>query len=163
MGHDLYRQDLYQMLIDLIRGNPRASEKETLDELWDQVKSNSQIYRLLIDNWFIRNYSNLRDRIEVKEDGSTVYKTPRKSFYRPASASTERAVKIIRNLVIMDLLMPNGKQLRDCTFADLANLGNWARDLCKHGKPTEVVGKKLTEDQVRDVWARHALKGQMVA
>jgi hypothetical protein len=48
---------------------------------------------------------------------------------------------------ILDFTMPNGKQLRHCTFAEVAAAGERFAALAKLGKPDQIVGEVLTAKQ----------------
>lgn len=52
---------------------------------------------------------------------------------------------------LLNLLMPNGKPLRDCTFGECAQFGGWFKVLSQQGRPMGIVGKHLSEDQVRKI------------
>lgn len=53
---------------------------------------------------------------------------------------------------LFDLVLSNGKTLRNCTFAECAKESGWLLALSKKGKPNELVGKKLTLKQVGEIW-----------
>jgi len=53
---------------------------------------------------------------------------------------------------LLDRVLSNGKPLRACTFGEVAKESGWLKALSKLGKPSEIVGEKLTLDQVAAVW-----------
>jgi hypothetical protein len=70
-------------------------------------------------------------------------------FGRAASAR-------IQQLSLLALTMPNGKELRDCTVAQVRTSGNWMAALCKGRKASEVIGNFCSEKMARDVFDREA-------
>jgi hypothetical protein len=47
--------------------------------------------------------------------------------------------------------MPNGKMLRDCTFAEVGAYGEQFRKLASMGRPQQIIGDVLSEKQVRAI------------
>jgi hypothetical protein len=47
--------------------------------------------------------------------------------------------------------MLNGKQLRHCTFAEVATFGQRYAKLASMGEPDQVVGQVLSQKQVRSL------------
>jgi hypothetical protein len=47
--------------------------------------------------------------------------------------------------------MLNGKELRHCTFADVATFGDRYAKLASMGERDQVVGRVLSQEQVRSV------------
>ncbi len=67
----------------------------------------------------------------------------------------EKMARTIRDICIMDLILPNGKAVRDSTFADCARAGGlFVRLAAKapKGKPNAIVGKVLTDKQAQALW-----------
>lgn len=54
-------------------------------------------------------------------------------------AKIRRAAPAITKIAILELEMPNGKKLRDCTFREVAKFGIGFTRLSKMGKPNELV------------------------
>lgn len=57
-----------------------------------------------------------------------------------------------RKLLLMKLLLPNGKTLQEATFRDCAFAGGWFVRIAKLGKPAQIVGQVLSEDQLWELW-----------
>lgn len=62
----------------------------------------------------------------------------------------ERATR----MVLLDLVMPNGKMLRNCTGKEVAKSGEIFARIAGQIKPNEVVGDVLSEAQVRKLCGR---------
>jgi len=61
----------------------------------------------------------------------------------------------LREVLLLDLVLPNGKTLREATGADCARAGGFYVEVSKHIKPTQVVDKHLTEANLRDIRSRY--------
>jgi len=70
-----------------------------------------------------------------------------------ATRTTERVIKRVTEIVLMDLLLPNGKTLRDATFKECAQAGGFFHLVAKKGRPLQIVGKTLTEDDLKTLYA----------
>lgn len=70
-------------------------------------------------------------------------------------AAERRAVEVLTRRMgtvkLMDLMMPNGKKLRDCTLAECGTFGSWFRMIATKGKPSDIVGKVLTEADLQKI------------
>lgn len=54
-------------------------------------------------------------------------------------------------IVMLDLVLPTGKALRDSTGKDCAKAGGWLAAIAKKIKPADIVGKVLSEAEVRQL------------
>jgi hypothetical protein len=54
-------------------------------------------------------------------------------------------------IILMNLVMPNGKMLKDSTFAECADIGGWYAKIASRVAPEEVVGNVLSEEQLRKI------------
>lgn len=61
----------------------------------------------------------------------------------------------VREALLLDMLLPDGTKVRDATGAKMLKSGDWHTDVGKRIKPTQVVGRHLTEANLRDIYARY--------
>lgn len=57
----------------------------------------------------------------------------------------------IRQVVLLDIELPNGKRLREATFADCRLAGGWFIKVAKKGRGTAVVGETLNEADLQRI------------
>lgn len=141
-------RDLLKRIID---DNPGADEKTLLSILNGRLRGEEgeALLDSVVEYWFANNYRSIIHQ-------------PRRSPAHTAAAVLERAqlTEVIKekvkhrihreaNLILMDLVLPNGKQLRDATFADCIAAGGFFSKVGQHGKPNQIVGKVFTEEQLR--------------
>jgi hypothetical protein len=74
---------------------------------------------------------------------------PRRSI---KSEDVKDARSRLQRIVLMDLILPTGKRLRESTGDDCAKAGGWLRAIARVVNPTEVVGAVLNEEQVREMF-----------
>ena len=68
------------------------------------------------------------------------------------AAAVTAEVDKTRKLLLMKLLLPNGKVLQDATFRDCALAGGWFVRIARLGKPGQRVGDVLSEDKLLELW-----------
>jgi hypothetical protein len=66
----------------------------------------------------------------------------------------ERVRTSIRNVVLLDLDLPNGKKLREATGAECAKAGGFYAEIARHIMPTQVVDRHLTENDLQNIRTR---------
>jgi hypothetical protein len=74
-------------------------------------------------------------------------------FYRTRLTEEEVAAEAerVRNIILLDLVEPNGKKLRDCTGAECRAFGGWRIKIADRIGDRGVVGKKLSEQDLRNI------------
>lgn len=76
----------------------------------------------------------------------------------------ERIVKQRAEVILMEMVMPNGKQLGDCTGTDIRNMaktyGPFMVRLAKRIKPRQHVRNAATEEQLKELYETSGLNNQ---
>lgn len=148
--------------------NPKASRKEQFAEFLETVQSNPGYLDLLAEDYFYRQ-SQTWEAKEIEPGSHAIVGTPamqrrteaaierrEESAKRVERAQAELAASI-RPFIWFEMLVEiNGKQkkLRECTGAELKKLGGAFLELSTHLKPTERLDSKLSEKDIRNVFAR---------
>lgn len=122
------------LLLELVRDLPHADAETLARHLRDRVLDDDR-YLLPIVRYFVRN--NMRSLQDRRPRGQS-------------RALVEQAkTKISARL--LDMVMPNGKALRDCTGADVRRFGAGFSSIAKKVKPRQLVGQALTETDLRQM------------
>lgn len=168
MRHDTY-EAMHDLLKSIIVNEPTISEASAKQQMWEQIKDSQGLFRLLYDNWFNANW--FRYEPEVKEIitevpgkppvvGTSVVvmrkrqgATRETKFQRKVVA--KKLIKQFSGVILMNLPMPNNKLLRDCTGTECARFGGWFKLIAKAIKPTEKVGKQLSETDLQNLYMRN--------
>lgn len=95
---------------------------------------------------------------EIKKP-ELVRRTMEEATARTAIAFNEMKAKL-RSVVLLDLLLPDGKALRDATGAECAKAGGFFADVAKALKPSQVVDRHLSEGGLQNIKARFYQKNE---
>lgn len=169
MRHDTY-ESMHEILRKIILENPEASEADAKERMWNSLQDDPDRYfRLLYDNWFNANWYKYEPEVKeiiTERPGQTpivgrsitvVRKIQRHSQERKEKRKIV-AKKILAEksgIILMNLPMPNGKLLRDCTGAECIRFGGWMADVGKALKPNQKVGARLTETDLHNLYGRN--------
>lgn len=144
--------ELPAQLRDLLRRNPSGTAKDIENKMWALIRDDDDVFQHLFHNWFVANFA----RLEVRQTANSVAVVGRSYPERTATKAAKK--EIVKSVVVsgfalmLDYVLDNAHKL---TFHDLAKAGGRCSALAKLGKPNEIVGKKLTEQQIRNVWGRN--------
>jgi hypothetical protein len=146
------------LLEKVVRQHPNADQDELEEAHWElmvkQIKAgNLEFVKAMHAYWFA---PNLRSLIRFSEQQRNLKRNQAKaSAIATAKAASTKAKSVfesITRIVILDLVLPNGKKLRDCTGKDCAKAGGLYAKIAGRVKPNQIVGQVLTEDQIRKMW-----------
>lgn len=157
------------LLRDAIISNPRASEAEIAEIVWETVRNERGYHKPIFDYWFANNYRHFYT--EETENGMSVVVTEMKGKARASGAvvtngsgnrgetarSNREKVETAKKemmVVLMDHMLSSGKRLRAATFGECLKEGGWLALVGKQGRPNEVVGKHLTEKDLLNLRLR---------
>lgn len=136
-----------EILADNETGPDHAANKAALFPLFLAALEKDEDYQRAVDWYAFSNFydyeattRNVKPRLDARPAPSTL--TP---------AVEAMKAKIAERILLMEWVLPNGKRLADCTFGELAKLGGWLAKVAKKGKPNQIVGKVLTERQLRAI------------
>lgn len=153
-------EKLRDLLRDTLRDNQRASEAEVRAICWEACKSNPELIAALFEYWFGNSYRDFTVIAGSQQSTAVI------SIDRKRSTSNREIVAKVKDQLkaaLMDYALSDGTLLRFATFAQCARDGNWLAAVAKAGKPTEVVGKKLTEADLQNLLRRFRAKRRKVA
>lgn len=139
-----------QVLVDIIDGDPSADVQRLFRQWWNVVSADDDLLQAAGWHAFHNMLASLdRDRRKTKD---------RKRQSKKAQADFRDRVEgikdKIRAAVLMDLTLPSGKKLRDATFAECSKAGGWFKVLATKGKPSEIVGEKMSEADLQKIRVR---------
>jgi hypothetical protein len=63
------------------------------------------------------------------------------------------------NRLLLDLVMPNEKRLRDCTCAECKQMRGWLTKLARKGRPDQLIGDVVSEAEVREIAPGYCCEG----
>lgn len=141
-----------------------GSRKEARDHYIAQVMSEPAYFEILVGADFDRKAAAMPIR-KIKT-GHTFRRAKatlasiedklknRAKNAREPSASLSKLKAEIKDYILLNLTLPDGKLLRNATGAECKRAGGWFNAVGACIKPTQVVDKHMTEDNLRDIRAR---------
>lgn len=141
----LAKKSPMQLLVDIIDGDPTADHRRLFRTWWDRIQSDDQFMEAVA----LHAFTNMFAALERDKNKSAPVK-PKEAIEAERKA-VAALVSQVRNVVLLDLKLPNGKKLRNSTFAECSAAGGWFKMVATKGKPSQVVGAVLTEDELRGI------------
>jgi hypothetical protein len=133
--------------------HPKWSKEHVLQSLTEQVIDDHKYLTTIIEYWFANNFHSLTER-----PPSSYQARERSSAITKVKQNVETQIQLKAGVILLEMTMPNGKLLRDCTGAECSKLsskiGGWLLRISKRVRPTQTVGSVLNEDQVRQLYAK---------
>jgi hypothetical protein len=140
------------LLETIITKNPRADERRLHELFWREIEDDKELLRACIEYWLDNNYHSL------KREMSGLPKSTSKPAQVTVDAVSKTKAQIKKQIVhearimLLDLVMPNNKLLRNCTGRDCIKIGGWLGQLGKKVPATKTVAETLSEKEVYDIW-----------
>lgn len=169
---------LFDVFRAVMMDTASGSRKESQDAFIKRMKSDRAYLEMLATDYFERMAavwtvrtetpdSKAFMRTEVSQDKvermsgpraevvpvALVRRTKQEAQARTANALAEMKAKV-RGVILLDLVLPNGKALRDATGAECAKAGGFFAEVAKTIKPTQVVDRHLKEADLQNIRAR---------
>lgn len=141
MANDLYDK----LTLELRRAREREINYRTAkEELWGIVKSNSDKYlEMFFHNWFNNNWTK-----PIEELARSQYK-PRPKPSTDQTKQRRMRDANLRGIALMNMFLSDGEtRLKDATGAQIRQEVGWLTLIAKWVKPNEIVGHKLTAEQL---------------
>lgn len=131
-------------LLKLRTDYPDETPEQLATRMANWARNNSDGLQTICVYWVQRTLVSLTQKEE---------QTPMAMKQRRAETEqkVQKVVEQVRRTVLMDLIMPNDKPLRDCTGKDCLKFGGWLATVGKKvGKST--VGAKMSEADLRSMY-----------
>lgn len=147
-----------ELLKRVIDDNPGADRQALLhlfrEQMWREDEAEDYV-DTIIDYWFANNYYSI-----VAPVGIARTEQHRRTLQASAQVAEKIRQRIVEQAQIMlsDMLMPNGKRLAECTGKECQSLGiavgGWLGRVARKVKPDQAVGEALSEEQLRELYAK---------
>jgi hypothetical protein len=141
-------------IANLLQKSPRISDEELREKVKAAVLKNEDYLDAVVEYWVAGERRNLTrpprpSRPAHQEPEQREEAAAKVAEYR---AQVEQIAKPrIVQFVLLEMVMPNGKTLAECSFKEVAGFGAKFAALAKGGKPNEKVGT-LSETEVRKLF-----------
>lgn len=140
------------VLMDIIKRAPEADRKQVFNEFCEAIGAdveNNPHLRAVVWYFVINMYGQITD---PRPQGHNRQAQPDLKVVREARAEQlSTIVERVKQRVMLDLEMPNGKLMRDCTGAEMAKFGNRYQKIADQVGKAKTVGSVLSEEQVKQI------------
>lgn len=140
------------LLINIVAKHKGADRDYLFEEFYRAAVDNVDIIGSIIEYWFANNYHSL-----TKQIASDNAKTRSAARVGKMQEELKENIKQTAAIMLLDLMMPNGKTLRDCTGKECQSLskktGSWLAKIAQKIPATKKVGECLSEIQVKRLYA----------
>jgi hypothetical protein len=126
-------RDPMELLTRLRSMHPSLS-KEAIFAKWQKAIHADDDYEEAVDLYCFSN-------LWAEQERRTTRRPP--SFHNPREAAEK-----IKNAILWNAILPNGKRLPECTFGYVKKLGGVYSRIGRMGKANELIGSKLKPEQV---------------
>lgn len=134
------------LLLRIRRKHPTADIGESFAIFLEEIekKQNRKYVLAIYEYWHANAYRALsrEERGTAKPAISSAQLAEQQAVF---DAEAESEVRIFEHTILLDFVMPNGKQLRACTFEYCGEIGGWFGKIAEAGDPDQVVGDVLSE------------------
>lgn len=158
---------MIKQLFDVFRmamlNRPDGSRKEAFDCFLAEIKSDPAYLDLLARDYFDRmaaiwtvdrgEGTYLFRRTELGQKRVDRARQRRDAAERKEAAYSEMKASV-RDVLLLDLTLPNGKVLRHSTGAECRKAGGFFAEVAKYLKPTQVVDRHLSEGDLQNIRSR---------
>ena len=146
------------LLKRLIEEHPRYSESRLLERFEEMVKEDGtgEYLSAIVEYWFANNYRSLTLNAATPEQRAAARQNISDAV-AVIKKKVQRKIQEKATAILLDMVMPNGKQLRACTGQECAafskTVSPFLARIAAAVKPMDVVGEVLSEAHVRDMYA----------
>lgn len=143
-----------ELLIEIIeQWEGDLSDKKAKDKLFEkfrrQLRAKNDAFQHAVDWYFFINMFNHYVNLDRR-------KTRKPRVMLDANQIREQVRQRVAEVGLMYMMLPScNKYLKDATFAECSKESGVLAVIAKMGRPEEIVGRKLTEKQLKAVIKNH--------
>ena len=134
------------LLRQMVEENKHSSEKTLHKKFATAVRNDDDYLDAIIEYWFANNYRSLVHKPEH------VVRVEHQQRNARVETIKERVKIAATRMVLLDMVLPSGKSLRDSTGKECKKAGGWLTKVAALLKPTQKVGDVLSESKVKELF-----------
>ncbi len=141
--------DPINLVLRIMKNHPQADVDRICSLVRDALDGPDAKYQRCFNDYCTRNHFN---RL-VETSGHDRKESKRKESKRDETKKEEEKIltEIKRQVLLLNLEMPNGKRMRYCTGAEMERFGDAYRRIASKVGKTKMVGSVLSENEVRSL------------
>jgi hypothetical protein len=144
------KKNIMEMLVGIIDAHPSYDLERRFREWSSAIQADDDCLEAALRH----TYTNLNAALEAQNRRSVPVQRPARRSKEEVAASTAEMKERARASLVLDLVMPNGKSLRDCTGAYARKCGGVISKIAAKVKPGQLVGQAITEKQAQQIWKK---------
>jgi hypothetical protein len=132
-------------------------EKVWRDTFWTDVEDDKDYLRAIVDYWLDNNIRSIL--MENSPESATARGQNAQKARQKTKQTTEQVKQAVQTrvrqeakIILLQMIMPNGKHLGDCTGNDCRHFGGWYAALAKKIPPNATVAATMSEREVVALW-----------
>lgn len=135
----------------IIASTPEATREALFDAFSQEVftPENQPVLESIVEYWFANNLISLMPRKQQSGRAGRGLSPATVQMAAEARQRVTESIQIAAQTIFLDLMLPHGKSLRESTGAECSALGGWLAVIGTKVLPDAIVGKVLSEEQVR--------------
>jgi len=137
------------ILTKLASANPKLSDKQLRQLFWAEIRDDDDLLEAITSEWFVTARSAARSRV-VSPVVRERRKVETKQLKDKTKAALVAGVRKVARIMLLDMVMPNGKKLAELTGTECAALGpqmnGFLTKVAARVKPNQKVGAVMSED-----------------
>jgi hypothetical protein len=137
----------------LIAEHPGASRTRLLKLFRARLKEDDgeDYVDVIVEYWFTNNIRSMTSSLTDEERKEKA--AARKRKVDALAAELKKRIEVKAQIVLLDMVMPSGKPLRDSTGAECKLAGGWLARLASRMQPDELVGENATEEDLQNLYS----------
>jgi hypothetical protein len=137
------------LLREVLRDYAKATETKRRMVFISRARDDDAVATQIIGNWFDRYKQALTPSTKSAHETREAAQQRRAD----SASSVQRIVAQVREVVLLDMVTPNGKKLRHLTGRECKEIGGWFGKIATKVKAAQKVGSALSEMQIRKLWS----------
>lgn len=140
----IHKSDPINLLWEIRDRYPTAGTRDLLLAFRDAVKNDDD----MMDSVIAYCFANLQHRIDHPRRSAKHPKRTTSDIENEMRGAIDKSIRDKAAELLMDMAMPNGKRLGDCTIAYCAKLGGWMNRLAKGQNPRKTISMVYDEEDL---------------
>ncbi len=139
------------LLHDLLLAYPKASEKEIFEHFVARIKDSPACDDVILRYWFANHFKKYEVVTPAPHSTAVMLRDSLERNYqdRQSSIASSKSA-MIRAMLTMGFVMPNGDELRNCTIGYVGQMGGHFAAMARTatmrgGKSNALIGKHITD------------------
>lgn len=133
-----------------LKQDDRSASSEILFRKWRKaVEADDDLMEAVLQYTF----KNLEAQCEAFINGAKPNKLSNRQVINERRERIANMAKQVKKIIYLDLVMPNEKPMKACTFKEVSTFGDSFKLIAAQGKPSQLVGDVLTNTDIQKLLA----------